>query len=65
MFQKTFVSDIISKSVVKIKIREKYKIIGMFLIFQKNIFANTDLINKWNTNEYDSFTGVIFSINHK
>ena len=37
----------------------------MFLIFQKNIFAKTDLINKWNTNEYDSFTGVIFSINHK
>ena len=42
---KKIVTDIISKTVLKIKICEKYKISGMLLISQIKIFENTSILS--------------------
>ena len=41
---KNIVCDIISKTVLKIKTCEKYKITGMMLISQKTMFQNTSIL---------------------
>ena len=46
--KKNIICDIISKTVLKIKISEKY----------------FDFMNKCNMNEYDSFKNIFSSINH-
>ena len=42
--KKTIVRDVISKTVLKVKICEKYKISSMLLIFQIKIFENTSIL---------------------
>ena len=59
LFFKNIVRDIISKTVLKVKICEKYKISGTFLISRIKIFGNTSIfINKCNMNEYGSFNKI-------
>ena len=43
-FSKNIVRDIFSKTVLKVKICEKYKISGMLLIFWMKIFQNTSML---------------------
>ena len=61
-FSKHTVRDIISKTVLKIKMYEKYKFSRMLLI---SPVKHIDFINKYSMDEYDNFENVFSSIYHK